>query len=181
MSSEESPSKIEIEVDIKYILNETVAPQGYQKITGVQFTVDSEGNITVTDTGEYEDGTNPDEFDVSSYGANLYITDKEKPEEPGQPEEPTPTNTKVIIRKYAKGYYKKLLEGAELELYKISDDEKESEKESGSKKTKDKNRKNKNAKTGDTFNIIYYLGISTLALCILLVVSSKNKKNSSKR
>ena len=75
------------------------------------------------ETGKYEDGTDAGGFEVSVGVKNLYITDKEKPE--GQEEPETGNKSKVIIRKYAKGDYKKLLEGAELELYKISDDEKE--------------------------------------------------------
>ncbi len=123
-SSADAVSKIELEVDTEYILNETKAPEGYQKISGVRFKVDSEGNIKVIDKGQYEDRTKPDDFGVSTVNTNLYVTDKVKPEKPDEPT-PTPTKTKVIIRKYAKGDYKKLLEGAELELYKISEDGKE--------------------------------------------------------
>ncbi|MCT1989911.1 thioester-forming surface-anchored protein, partial [Helcococcus kunzii] len=126
-SSSNGPVEFELEAG-SYILNETVSPKGYQKLTEVKFTVENNGRITIDDYGKYEDNSKPDSFELSTMSNNFYITDKEKPEqpeEPGHPEEPTPTNTKVIIRKYAKGDYKKLLEGAELELYKISDDEKE--------------------------------------------------------
>ena len=122
-SETSNPSTVKLEPGI-YILNETKAPKGFQKLNGVKFEIKDDGNIEVIETGKYEDGAEAGDFEVSVFAKNLYITDKEKSEDPGQSEEPTPKKTKVIIRKYAQGDYKKLLEGAELDLYKISEDEK---------------------------------------------------------
>ncbi|MFR9302783.1 MAG: SpaA isopeptide-forming pilin-related protein, partial [Fenollaria massiliensis] len=123
-SEKETSNKIQLEVG-SYILNEKTAPDGFQKISGIKFEVKADGEIEIQDRGKNEDESVPDDFEVSSLKNNLYITDKEKSENPDQPDEPTPKKTKVIIRKYAMGDYKKLLVGADLELFKISDDDKE--------------------------------------------------------
>lgn len=112
--------EFELEVGPEYIVKETLAPEGYQKISGIKFKVKSDGEIEVTDIGEFEDKSTGENL-VYGNKNNLFITDKEKPEES------SPTNTKLIIKKYAKGNNTKLLEGAELELYKISEDEKNGE------------------------------------------------------
>ena len=118
-SEKEILNKIQLEVG-SYILNEKTAPEGFQKISGIKFVVKADGEIEIKDRGQNEDKSVPGDFDVSSFKNNLYITDKEKT---GEDEDDK--KTKVIIRKYAQGDYKKLLEGAELDLYKISKDEKE--------------------------------------------------------
>ena len=111
--------EFELEVGTEYIINETVAPEGYQKISGVKFIVNSDGKIEVKDVGKFEDKSSGENL-VYAYNEKLFITDKEKSEKPIDG-----NKTKVIIRKYTKGDYKKLLEGAILELYKISDNDKE--------------------------------------------------------